>query len=273
MNGPLRVNYMSDGTIYVVDLPSDPGHSAKLVSTWAIPQLHECETYAGLSRGANGTVLFHGSWVAQSSGEARVRTELIEADVTTREVSVVPLNISASFLFPVLSQSGAFVAGTAHVDGKDIVAVLSRSSGDVHTFEYLRSASPHAWSEGDESLLVTTIDESKQDWEVLRLDLRSGTFKRVSAGGRPIFSSDTGLVATLASDYASIVVSNTELRINVVLHGFFKTISQWIVDTKLLYVTGTGYVDSLGIADVENGTLREYSLPSKGEIRGACCAT
>jgi hypothetical protein len=65
-------------------------------------------------------------------------------------------------------------------------------------------------------------------------------------------------------------VADNSRKVHLKVNGFFKDVLGWIGDETLIYVTGVGHVDEIGLVDVNSGAAKSYKLPSVGEVSGAC---
>jgi len=263
----IRVAYLSNNTIHVVMLSLDEP-TVHEESAWALPR-DTYHSFAALSCGGKGIVLLHASEVSLAFPSG-ARAYIVAANLAAKTIARFPALTEISLTWPKLSPDGKWIAATGIADGRDVLALVSQESGETEIFKGRGNVSAHSWSSAGDKLYLTTLDESGQQWEIAEFNRAEKTFKRICAGGRPLISR-TGLLAFISSDRRTMSVVNDIERTATNFHGFFKDPLEWIDETKVLCtVSAAPYVDELEVADVRSGETHTRTLPSRGEISGAC---
>lgn len=269
------VTYLVHDEIFVIRLHGACDR-AEQIASWRLVDTGGGSTFAGLTRGPDGAVILHRTFVTEASRRVSpitgVDSELVTANLRTRTIQAIPG--TRGLTWPVLSPSGDWIAASATTlpyRGVHATVLFSMLTCERRNFAFERDAAAHAWGDSDDTLLLTALDSSGAGWDSIALDLTSGSFIHLAPGGRPVRCDQAGLLAVISSGQRSIEVRDFAGTIRYQFRDFlFRDIVQWIDPRRLLITCAVGpYRDSFAIADLETGMVHKYTVPSRGEISGA----
>lgn len=249
----------ADGKGKVVDLlgPSEFGDSRST-------------TLNGLVCGHENDVLFFVTTFNFSGPSEKPKTDIFAYEPRSKRLR----RFSPALSWPALSDDGRRLAALDLGYGSpDALIIRDLQTESVKRFAIEKVGPPRSWGPGDREVFATGLDEKGKSWRVIAIDTVTGKSRTVASGGLPVTNNSIGRLAYVSANQKSLIVSDLSVGTAIgEFRGFFKDLGQWLDHETILFVSGVGYNDYLGIANLKSKTTTVVLRPASGEIRGVCWA-
>ncbi len=269
-----QLTYLRDRTIYQVELTSDDHITSS--SQWDLPAEMDGRVEFGDLSCFSDTKFFttitrvHPGAVLEPSASS-----LLLLDYTNRTYEKLISESKELLSGPIVSPDKKYVAIARH-----------QRSGNLHTLVILRLADkdmalaeakgmnvPTGWTRDGNAIFVEKENSLTGRWEIVKYEIKEKRFVSVHEGLLPIFNPATNAIAYVSVDRMTLHTLMPDGAVaSPVKRTFIKKTISWRGSNEILFTSGAGYNDVIGISSLDSGKTRFVTVPGFGEIRGACAA-
>jgi hypothetical protein len=272
MAASTQLTYLRDRTIHQITLGAmDAVVSA---STWSLPEnMNGRVEFGDLSCFSEQKFLSTMARIPSSEALGPSVRSVQVMDYATRTFEPLFPESTDIFVAPLTSPDRKYVAMLRRPRSGDTFALaLFDVEKKTTTFAESKVLSvPTAWTADSSAVFLGKENASTRKWEIVKYELSKNRFESVREGLLPIVNPSTNVLAYLSSDRMILQTLAVDGQTaSPVQKVFFKDLIGWRGANEILFTSGSGYDDMVGIASLDTGKTKLVRVPGAGEIRGAC---
>jgi hypothetical protein len=267
-----QLTYLRDRTIHQVELTSDDHITSS--SQWDLPaEMDGRVEFGDLSCFSDAKFLTTITRVLPGAALNSSVSTLLLLDYANRSFEKLISDSKELLSGPITSPDKKYIAIARHQRSVNLhtLVIFRLADKDMTLAEAKGMNVPTGWTRDGNGIFVEKENTLTGRWEIAKYEINKKQFVSVREGVLPIFHPATDAIAYVSADRMMLHTLMPDGAVaSPVKKTFIKKTISWRGSNEILFTSGVGYNDVIGISSLDSGKTRFVMVPGFGEIRGAC---